>query len=185
MWSLAATSHGFLPGPPLTSQQSSQLIIRLWFQRTVEQLVWNGGIPRLWCLEAAVTFILLGKVREVDRDPAPPTGPATLFWGSWCLTRSPWLTIPKVALSGGDSDLYQPVSPWASEQAKLGVLPLGISAQAPACILGEQMVGTQSWESLLVVGTGIPQCPEKRSMLPGKSPPERPRPQSTVSLHFH
>jgi hypothetical protein len=69
----------------------------------------------------------------------------------------------------------QPVSPWASAQALSGVLLLGISAQAPACILGEQMVGTQSWESLLV-GTGIPQCPGNRSMLPGKSPPERPRP---------
>lgn len=39
--------------------------------------------------------------------------------------------------------LCHPVSPWASAQALSGVLPLGISAQAPACILGEQMVGTQ------------------------------------------
>lgn len=129
LWSLAATSQGFLPGPPLTLQQSSQLIIRLWLlQRTVEQPVWSGGIPGLWWLGAAVTFILLGKVREVDRDPAT-TGPATLLWCSRCLPRSLWLTIPKVALSGGDSDLCQPVSPWASEQASSGVLPLGVSAR--------------------------------------------------------
>lgn len=175
MCPLPATSLGFLPGPPVTSQQISQVIIRLLsLLNTAEQPVWSGGMPRLWCLEAAMTFLLLGKIRKVDGDSAPPAGPATPSGVHGCLPRSLWLSMPKVALSGGDSDQGL-VS--ASGQALSGALPPGISAQAPVCILGEQMVGIHSWESLLV-GTGIPQGPANRSMLPGKSPPERPRPQS-------
>lgn len=94
-----------------------------------------------------MTFLPLGKIRKVDRDSAPPAGPATPFGVHRCLPRSLLLSMPKAAMSGGDSDQGL-VS--ASGQTLSGALPpvisryLQISAQAPACILGEQMVGTHS-----------------------------------------
>lgn len=53
---------------------------------------------------SSMTFLLLGKIRKVDRDSAPPAGPATPSGVHGCLPRSLWLSMPKVALSGGDSD---------------------------------------------------------------------------------
>lgn len=96
----------FLSGLPLTSQQTTRLWLLL---STVEQPVWSGGIPRLCCGSSCDPFLPLGKVREVDVDSTPPPEPATLSGVHGSLPRSLWPTMPKVALSGGDSG-QDPVS---------------------------------------------------------------------------
>lgn len=123
LWPVPTTSHGLSPRLPtdiLRYQPGDHQAVAA-SEHSGTQPAWGGGTTRLWCLQEAVTFPLLGQVREVGGDPASPPGPATLLQ---CPRVSSEKSImPKMAMWGGDSD-QGPVTASVSlafEQALAGV----------------------------------------------------------------